>query len=106
MGDEEIKTAIADAGPLIHLSEIGSITLLHIFDAIHVPHAVWLEIGGHNKNISKEIHITHHKLPELQISEFTHKERLEKLHSGEIECLYLYRQINLPILLTDDFSRL
>ncbi|TLD43582.1 MAG: hypothetical protein JETT_0013 [Candidatus Jettenia ecosi] len=40
----------------------------------------------------------------MQISEFTHKEKLEKLHSGEIECLYLCRQINLPILLTDDLA--
>ncbi|WKZ18151.1 MAG: hypothetical protein QY310_12015 [Candidatus Jettenia sp. CY-1] len=40
----------------------------------------------------------------MQISEFTHKEELEKLHSGEIECLYLCRQINLPILLTDDLA--
>ncbi|GAB61821.1 MAG: hypothetical protein DWB56_07940 [Candidatus Jettenia sp.] len=104
MGDEEIKAAVADAGPLIHLSEIGGIAILHIFDAVHVPHVVWLEIGEHSKNISKEIHITNHNLPELQISEFTHKEKLEKLHSGEIECLYLCRQINLPILLTDDLA--
>lgn len=104
MGDEEIKDAVADAGPLIHLSGIGGIAILHIFDAVHVPHVVWLEIGEHSKNISKEIHITNHNLPGLQISEFTHKEELEKLHSGEIECLYLCRQINLPILLTDDLA--
>lgn len=104
MGNEEIKIAVADAGPLIHLSEIGSLTLLHVFDAIHVPHAVWLEIGEHSKNISEKIHITSHNLPEAQISKFTNEERLEKLHSGEIECLYLCKQIGLPILLTDDLA--
>ncbi|TLD43581.1 MAG: hypothetical protein JETT_0012 [Candidatus Jettenia ecosi] len=36
MGDEEIKAAVADAGPLIHLSEIGGIAILHIFDVVHV----------------------------------------------------------------------
>jgi len=104
VGDEEVKTAVVDAGPFIHLIEIGSISLLQIFDAIHVPRAVWMEIGEHSKNILKEIYITRHNLPEMQISEFTHKEGLEKLHSGEIECLYLCRQINLPILLTDDIA--
>jgi predicted nucleic acid-binding protein len=53
VGNEEIKVAVADAGPLIHLSEIGVLTLLHVFDAIHVPHAVWLEIGEHSENICK-----------------------------------------------------
>lgn len=104
MGDEEIKAAVTDAGPLIHLSEIGSITLLHAFDTIHVPHAVCLEIGKHNKNISKEIYITNHNLSEAQISKFTNEMGLEKLHSGEIECLYLCKQIDLPILLTDDLA--
>ena len=30
--------------------------------------------------------------------------RLEKLNSREIECLSLCKQINLPILLTDDLA--
>ena len=104
MGNEEINIAVADAGPLIHLSEIGGLTLLHVFDAIHIPHAAWLEIGEHSKNISKEIHITSHNIPEAQISKFTNEEGLEKLHSGEIECLYLCKQIDLSILLTDDLA--
>ena len=104
MGTEEIKVAVADAVPLIHLSEIGGLTLLHVFDAIHIPYAVRLEISEHRKNISKEIHITSHNLPEAQISKFTNEERLEKLHSGEIECLYLCKQKGLPILLTDDLA--
>lgn len=104
MGNEEMKIAVADAGPLIHLSEIGSLTLLHVFDAIHMPHAVRLEIGEHHKNILQKIHITSHNLPEAQISKFTNEEGFEKLHSGEIECLYLCKQMGLPILLTDDLA--
>lgn len=54
MGNDEIKVAVADAGQLIHLSEIGSLAILHVFDAIRVPHAVWLEIGEYRENISEK----------------------------------------------------
>ena len=33
--------AVADAGPLIHLSEIGCLSLLRIFDRLSIPDAVW-----------------------------------------------------------------
>ena len=38
-----MSAAVADAGPLIHLDEIGWLTLLRLFDVIHVPDAVWSE---------------------------------------------------------------
>ncbi len=104
MGNEEVRIAVADAGPLIHLSEIGGHTLLHVFNAIHIPHAVWLETGKHSKNISENIRLTSHNLPKAQVSGFVNEEGLEKLHSGEMECLYLCKQLNLSILLTDDLA--
>lgn len=104
MGNEEIIIAVADAGPLIHLSEIGCLTLLHVFDAIHIPHAVWLEIGEHSKNISEKLRVIRHNLSKPQISRFVNENGLEKLHSGEMECLYLCKQLNLSILLTDDLA--
>ena len=35
--------AVADSGPLIHLSEIGCLQLLNLFNRLHVPNAVWNE---------------------------------------------------------------
>lgn len=32
--------AVADAGPLIHLNEIGALSLLNGFSAIHIPEGV------------------------------------------------------------------
>lgn len=43
MGTGELSIAVADAGPLIHLTEIGCLPLLRIFDALHIPDAVWSE---------------------------------------------------------------
>ena len=43
MGAGRIGPAVADAGPLIHLTEIGGFSLLRIFETLHIPDAVWLE---------------------------------------------------------------
>ncbi len=43
MGPGRVKAAVADAGPLIHLTEIGCLALLHIFETLHIPAAVWSE---------------------------------------------------------------
>lgn len=104
MGNEEVKAAVSDAGPLIHLCEIDGLPLLHIFDVIHLPHAVNVEISDSRENISKEICVTVHRISETKTSLFIIEKGLENLHAGEIGCLYLCKQINLPILLTDDLS--
>lgn len=43
MGPERLNVAVADAGPLLHLAEIGCLSLLGLFDTLHVPDAVWSE---------------------------------------------------------------
>jgi predicted nucleic acid-binding protein len=35
--------AVVDAGPLIHLAEVGCLSLLRIFDRLSIPDAVWSE---------------------------------------------------------------
>jgi hypothetical protein len=35
--------AVTDAGPLIHLTEIGCLGLLSIFESLHIPQAIWAE---------------------------------------------------------------
>lgn len=39
--------AICDAGPLIHLDELGCRSLLHDFDEVVVPEQVWEEVVRH-----------------------------------------------------------
>jgi hypothetical protein len=43
MGAGAITHAVADAGPLIHLTEVGCLSLLRIFDCLSIPDAVWAE---------------------------------------------------------------
>jgi len=41
------RTVVADAGPLIHLDELGCLDLLADFGAVVVPDAVWREVERH-----------------------------------------------------------
>jgi hypothetical protein len=38
---------VCDAGPLIHLDELGVLDLLEDFDTVLVPDAVWNEVQRH-----------------------------------------------------------
>ena len=49
MGDGKLTEAVADSGPLIHLSEINCLPLLNIFKKFHIPYAVWLETVERNR---------------------------------------------------------
>ena len=43
MGSGLVQGAVADAGPLIHLHEIGYTSLLTTFEQLHVPDAMLRE---------------------------------------------------------------
>jgi predicted nucleic acid-binding protein len=42
-----VRTAVLDAGPLIHLDELGCLSLLSDFQELLVPVAVWIEVERH-----------------------------------------------------------
>ena len=50
MGGEDV--AVADAGPLIHLDELGAIALLSVFDRVLVPDVVLSEVLRHRPGFS------------------------------------------------------
>jgi predicted nucleic acid-binding protein len=107
MGSRRLA-AVADAGPLIHLAEIGRLSLLHIFKHVHIPDAVWEETVGQNRVSATELFetslILRHTLSSQEVSDFMLNNNLLKLHTGERECLYLCQKINIFTLLTDDLS--
>lgn len=101
--DQQGLIVVCDAGPLIHLDEIGALDLLADFQRVLVPAAVWREVQRH-----RPAALAH---PSLVI------ERLEpvlpappgletlsqvlSLHSGEWEALRLILE-HPGLLLTDD----
>ncbi len=107
MGDE-VTSAVADAGPIIHLNEVGCLPFLRVFDALHIPDAVWAETVEQARVSSENIHrlgiVQRHTLPQAEVAAFVQEHNLQDLHHGERECLYLCKHISVPILLTDDLA--
>ena len=73
MGAGELK-ATTDAGPLIHLAEIGCLRFLNSFDALHVPDAVWLETVAQGRisrtDLSNLQNVQRHSLAESEVEQF------------------------------------
>lgn len=93
---------VADAGPLIHLDELGCIGLLTDFHAVYVTSTVWREVefhrphalaslGGHVLRCSP---VANERVDALKV--------LYTLHAGEYEALCQCLVISGALLLTDD----
>lgn len=108
MGVGELIPAVTDAGPLIHLAEVGCLTLLRVFGIVHIPDAVWSETVGQARVPQADVWalsiIQRHTLPRSELERFVRENALQDLHSGECESLYLCHRVNVPILLTDDLA--
>lgn len=99
---------MADAGPLIHLTEIGCLPLLHVFETLHIPDSVWLETVEQRRVREVDFlglsNVRHHTLVHTQVAQFIQEKGLEKLQAGEVECLSLCQQLGVSTLLTDDLA--
>jgi predicted nucleic acid-binding protein len=108
VGSGRVNVAVADAGPLIHLTEIGCLSFLHIFETLHIPDAVWLETVKRKRVSQADVlglgNVQRHTLPQAEVTRFIRENCLEDLHAGERECLYLCQEIGVYILLTDDLA--
>jgi len=108
VGPGRLKAVVADAGPLIHLTEIGYLPLMSVFEALHIPDAVWRETVGQGLVLPGDIfglHTVHrHTISPSEVTRFVQKIGFESLHDGERECLYLCQQIGVSTLLTDDLA--
>ncbi|NTU62632.1 MAG: hypothetical protein HGB05_04350 [Chloroflexi bacterium] len=103
-GDE---VAVVDAGPLIHLAEIDALHVLTVFGKLHLPQAVWAETveqGRVSADRLAHLQITRHALSLLEVAQFSQMRAWTALHLGEQECLLLGKQLNVPLLLTDDLA--
>ena len=108
MGTGQLNTAVADAGPLIHLSEIGCLSVMCIFDILHVPEAVWSETVIQGRVPEADLMglsvVRRHTLSQSEVTRFTRKGSFQELQDGERECLYLCKQLSVSTLLTDDIA--
>jgi predicted nucleic acid-binding protein len=96
--------AICDAGPLIHLEELGCLDVLRDFAEVRVAEAVWQEVRAHQPSALRRRSV---KLQRMESAPDAEPELIELahaflLHGGEIESLQLMPQSPDAMLLTDD----
>lgn len=108
MGVGRVDPAVADAGPLIHLTEIEGFSLLSIFETLHISDAVWSETVETGRVHGAEVlalgNTQRHTLADADVTGFVGEHDLHSLHVGERECLLLCQRISVPLLLTDDLA--
>jgi len=95
---------VCDAGPLIHLDEVGSMELLTDFPQVLVPLAVWEEVTKHRPNALTHSTVRFHKVTSSKAlsTELDVLSRLLGLHRGEQEALQVAQAHPGCVVLTDD----
>jgi predicted nucleic acid-binding protein len=100
--------AVIDAGPLIHLSELGVLPLLRVFGELHVPQAVWAETAGQERVAAADLLdldiLIQHSVASSDVDHFVQAHSLSALHVGEQACLFLCDRLNVTQLVTDDLA--
>ncbi len=107
MGVKKISV-VSDTGPLIHLSEIGCMKLLLQFHQIFLPDSVSHEYKKHKGNIEPDV-LSLENIKQISVEsekrkKFINEHKIEKLHLGETECLYLCQSLPIDVILTDDLA--
>jgi len=94
---------VADAGPLIHLDELGCLDILADYSEILLPEAVWHEVLIHRPQALQHPRVNFRLRPveiiSLQVEALV---PIYTLHRGEREALMLCVQCSESTLLTDD----
>jgi predicted nucleic acid-binding protein len=95
---------VCDAGPLIHLDEVGCLDLLSSFSRILVPDAVWHEVQRHRPSALKnqQVSLLRAVALEAEPAELEALGKVLSLHPGEREAICVALEHGRALLLTDD----
>jgi predicted nucleic acid-binding protein len=101
---EPVSGVICDAGPLIHLNELESLSLLADFDNIWVPEQVWQEVERHRPGALWQSDLSLQKVPMVISTQPVFQTLMQALSLGLGEQAALSLMQNHPqaIFLTDD----
>lgn len=99
-----IRVVVCDAGPLIHLDELGALALLREFSQILVPQAVWAEVERHRPSVFGPGAPTFTRVEPGRPADpvLVALSRLLPLHVGETQALQVAAEVGADLLLTDD----
>jgi predicted nucleic acid-binding protein len=102
--DSASPLVVCDAGPLIHLDELGALDLLSDFADVLVPEAVWREVLRHRPGALSHPSLTLRQISPtlLEPPELEALAQALTLHTGEWEALRVAIEYRPCLLLTDD----
>src|SRR6266568_937707 len=102
--EDSPPVVVCDAGPLIHLDQLGCIELLADFPQVLVPDAVWEEVNRHRPSAlgPSAVRLMRTSAPVRLTAELEALSRLLSLHRGEQEALQVAEAHAGCLLLTDD----
>jgi len=102
--DQRPPLVVGDAGPLIHLDELGCLDLLADFPTVLVPTEVWREVQRYRPSALGQSLVSLRQVkPTLPIPPtLAAMARLLALHAGEMEALRVALEHVPALLLTDD----
>jgi predicted nucleic acid-binding protein len=95
---------VCDAGPLIHLDELGCLDLLSDFREVLVPNAVWAEVMHHRPSALRRRRVRLRCVTVVSggPDELDRLADVFSLAAGEVESLALMAELPDAVLLTDD----
>jgi predicted nucleic acid-binding protein len=101
---EPRASIICDAGPLIHLDELGCLDLLGDFQEVLVPEAVWHEVQRHRPGAldNPSASLIRRAVPILEDASLKVLAQALALNTGETQALTLAVRNPDSIFLTDD----
>ena len=102
--DPPATIVVCDAGPLIHLDEVGALNLLADFPQVLVPDAVWHEVARHRPAVLADSSVVLSKhVPARPVPpQLETISQVLTLHTGEWQALRLALEYPSALLLTDD----
>jgi predicted nucleic acid-binding protein len=104
MAEIEGPPVVSDAGPIIHLAELGCLDLLRDIQKLLIPQEVWSEIVHHRPELilrevsGASIALAAQNPPPKVIALAASL----GLHRGEISALVLMQEVRARLFLTDD----
>ncbi len=103
-------TAVSNAGPLIHLTQIGRINLLkEIFNEIVIPRTVKVEVIDKGKEKGKPDAFLINSVEWIKVvDDPSNADQLAErvgIHRGEACAILLAKSLNVPVLLDDSDTR-
>lgn len=96
------KPVVCNAGPIIHLDQLGCLDVLSDYPAVFVPESVWTEVLKHRPSALPQPFLIRREAPKDIDPIAAALARAFSLDAGEAACLTLLAGMRDAMFLTDD----